>query len=68
MPNAVKTGVQTVAVLLVHACRVHDRYAPSFNAFIAASSLTADEKALVTTAITAIGAACVVFRKLTKLA
>jgi hypothetical protein len=68
MANFFKTGVQTVAVLVVHACRVYDKYAPSFNAFIDASSLTSDEKSLVHTTMSAIGASCAVFRKLTKLA
>jgi len=68
MANYFKTGVQTVAVLVVHACRVYDKFAPSFNAFIDASDLTADEKAKVYAAMAAIGTACAVFRKLTRLA
>lgn len=68
MANFFKTGVQTVAVLVVRSCRIYDKYAPSFNAFVDASSLTSDEKASVHACMAAIGVSCEVFRKLTKLA
>lgn len=68
MTNGIKTGVYTVATLLVKACRVHDKYAPSFTAFINASSLTSDEKVQALAAIAAVSGACEILRKLTKLA
>lgn len=67
MANVVKTGVATVCVLVIHACRVVDKFGPSFTAAVNASTLTSEEKATILATTAAITASCEVFRKLSGL-
>lgn len=66
LPGA-KTGMYTVATLIVHACRVYTRYAPVAQNAIVNSALVSSDKDLLIAAIVAMQAACAAAQQLKKL-
>lgn len=60
-----KDGLQKTVLLMIHICRIYDRYSAVLLAAIAGSGLDSGDQALLVAAVNAVTAACVVLRKLT---
>jgi hypothetical protein len=59
-----KDGLFTIVRLLIHVCRIYDRYSSKLLLAIANSGLSPGDQALMVAAVASITAACVVLRKL----